>query len=220
MTTSIKIVLAVVLLLGSWQSFSLLASAAVTRQVDNHLRQLKTIQPVDLQIGSRRLQEVLNLGAPNPDALRLMIFAEPDPRRKLELLERLTEIRPADGQAWADIFSGRLALKQVDEQTGLALSKAMALGPWEPGVLFTLVDAGTRHWLTLDGAERQMIMMAAERRLVHSAHWRRGEFVGLLRSRGFLAMVCSRLESPMGGQSARQGYHRNVRECAAVAKVR
>ena len=98
MGTSFRISLAVLLLLVSWQAFSLLASAAVTRQVDNHFRQLKTIQPVDLQIGGRRLQQVLKVGSPNPDAVRLMVFAEPEPAAKLKLQETLAQIRPMDGQ--------------------------------------------------------------------------------------------------------------------------
>lgn len=183
------------LLMAAWSSFTLLAASAVNRQVENDLGRLAQISEADRRIAAHSLQQVMRLEPGHPDSIMLAARLTSDPAHRLELLTGLVELRPRDGQIWAEIFTARLDLDVQDDGVGQSLRRATANGPWEPGVLATITREGLQHWLTLADSDRQLVVAAAARALQHRAAWQRRAVVQQLQSRGFMAMVCRSMEA-------------------------
>ena len=199
---AVRLVVITVLLVGCWDSFRLLASAAVSRQVDTHLGQLKHVRDAERKLAAEKLEQVLRIDARNPDTFRMVAEVSLDPLQKLSYLQELVAVRPRDSEAWAMIFSLRLAQAENPDSTRTALANAVATGPFEPITLNRIVDAGTRYWLRLGEAERRVVMLAAARSLGHSAHYQRAETRRLLIDRGFLSLACSLVEEKPDSCSA------------------
>jgi len=188
-----RLIVCLMLFLAIFHGATILAASTINRMVQLNFQQRSIVSTLEKATAMQRLGLAAWLDEDVPETHRLMANLESDLQLQLGHLERLARVRPQSSQVWADIFLARTSLGIIDDQTVDALSRANALGPWEPRVQETIVIAGTGVWISLDSSMRAQVIGSAKRSLVSQARWRRAEVVKILRGRGFMALVCSGL---------------------------
>lgn len=188
-----RLIVCLILFLAIFHGATILAASTINHMVQLSFQQRSSVASLEKATAMQRLELAAWFDEHVPETHRLMANLESDLQLQLGHFKRLARVRPQSGQVWADIFLARTSLGIIDDQTIEALGRANALGPWEPRVQETIINAGTGVWLSLDSAMRAQVIGSAKRSLVSQARWRRAEVVKILGERGFMALVCSGL---------------------------
>ena len=126
-----------------------------------------------ISLEGRRMMVAHRLDPLNPEYLeslaRFRLMAAPTQKEAgarrailgegLGYARKALALRPVSPYGWADLLDLKSALGEVDAEYAGALSNALALGPWEPGVQLVLARTGLADWNALGQESRKASRM-------------------------------------------------------------
>ena len=174
-----------VLVFTGWSSSVLLSGSLVQRSLEQTLA-----GNPDAVIDMQGLEMVIALDQGNPDTLAFLAQLQ-EPVEALNSVRALTALVPHDPFARADLFALKMRLGVSDEESSHALGQAVALGPYEPEVILTLLRAGISSWLQLDGSDKGLIHQASIRGVEGQFEFLKTDILAQLSTTGFLTVACS-----------------------------
>lgn len=193
----VKIVVALLMVIAMWQS-GVVAMASIhklraERLIDENNEALSN------QITSI-LAFAIALDDRNPRVLasrakQAFVIGLDDPRVLADarsMYRQLTEIQPSVSEHWAMLFVAKTYLGERDDERAQALMQVVRLGPYEPLANYHVLSAATRDWLGLTAEMRRLVLDMASRTLRSASPTHRSEARQLLKTRGFLPIVCAR----------------------------
>jgi len=113
-----------------------------------------------------------------------------------EAYRQALELRPLWPYTWTRLAYIKLRLLQLDDEFEAALRHAAELGPWRPAVNKTVAEIGLIVWLELDSAQRDLVLEAAKRTVMHNRK-ARTQLLTLAKKLHRLDDVCGAMDSDL-----------------------
>ena len=147
---------------SDWEDDEAPPPAGAWEKVQSYLWLANRLAPLDAQILAE-LGELYELRADAAPA------AENGSRADLEhalgLYRQALTLRPAWPYAWADVASLKLSQQHIDAEFGLALQRALELGPWQSIVQASMAGGGLAAWDKLPAQLQTEVEQAVARGL-------------------------------------------------------
>ena len=152
-------------------------------QVHRYLWLANRLAPLDAQILTDlgELYELRADEAPAPGE-----GSRADRERALGLYRQSLALRPAWPYAWTDVALLKLSMKNVDAEFGLALQRALELGPWQSIVQASIASGGLAVWDKLPAQLQTGVEQAVARGLSNGSRYMPGvaRYYGLIAADG------------------------------------
>ncbi len=192
--STLRILILLVLIVGIWQSVTIAAAAGITRSVSLSLSDA-TPSEASMRLAARRLDTALSFEPDYIPALYLLERTTHDLEERVRIVQHITSIQPNEVKAWGLLFRLSLEYAPAYHLADVSLESIEENGAWDPVTNWLVIEAGTRHWLSLSHGQREQVLLASTRAATSTAGWVKGESMSLIEQRGFARMVCSAIEN-------------------------